>query len=490
MHKLKNFLFGEHSLRQTLAKNSFWLTVTNIGGNLIKMIVVIYAARLLGATEYGLFSYALGVAATFTIFSDLGLSWLIAIHLVQREKTQEAYLLTVMLLRVSFALAVIVLTVAVGPLIVKLPDAKLLIPIAALIMFFEDGRSLLTNFARAENRMDKEAFGYIVANILIVVFSLIGLRYSSTAWMLMLMYLVGNALGVLAMLAPVRKSVKEMFHKFQGFRFSFAIAKDILVVAIPFGLASALSTFMLNTDTLIIGWFRTATDLGYYAAALRPISAFSLIPTILVGSSLPLIARLAKEENRDLLKKLIERLIAVSFAVVLPLAVGGIILASPIIHFLYGKEYAGAIVSFQLLFVTLAITYPSSIVNNLIFSFKKLKIFTLAMIVGALGNAVLDLLFIPPFGIAGSVVATIGTLIIINSYVWHKAKEIQPFAIMPQLSRILVATSLMALCTFVLQLASINFFINIIISAVIYLCVLVVAREPLFKDVRALLHFQ
>ena len=484
--KLKNLLFGEHSIRQIIFKNSFWYAVSNIGSNLIRLFVVVYAARLLGAEQYGLFSYALSVAAMFTILSDFGLNYLLFVNIARRDENHELYFPTLIFLRGSLILAIILITIIIGPLITRFPEAKILIPLVALFVAFDDIRGFLISFVRAENRIDKEAFGAIITNIFIVAFSIIGLKHSPTSYTLTLTYLAGSVLGTLMIFFLVRKEVIRIF---RPFIFSFKLAKEILSVAVPFGLANVMWLLMTSTDTLVVGWFRPVVELGYYAAAQRPISALSLIPTIIAASSLALIARAAKEGEKERLKNILERLVPFSLAIILPMAVGGIIIASSIISFLYGVAYLPATLPFQLLLVTLVISYPAGIVTNLILAFKQQKTFTFAMIAGAVGNFILDLLLIPKFGIAGSVVATIFALAIINGYIWYGAKRLQPFEIMPFLPRIFTATILMGLVTFSLQLASINFFINIVVSAVVYLGILIIIKEPLLKDLKGVFRF-
>ena len=483
INRLKSFFINEQSIRQTLLKNSFWSTVSNTGSNVIKLVIIIYAARLLGAEQYGLFSYVLSIAATFTILSDLGLNYLFFINITRRDKNPEEYFPTLILMRIGLVVAVIFLTIAIGPLIIKFPEAKILIPLVALLVAFDDFRAFLNGFSRAENRIDKEAFGNIFTNILIVVLSLIGLKYAPTSYMLMFTYLLGSGLGTCVVFFIVRKDFTKIF---RPLKFSFKLAKDILVVTIPFSLASSMWMLMTNTDMFVIGWLRTAVDLGYYAAAQRPIMALSLVPTIIAASSLAIIARAAKEGAQETLKNLTERLITLSFAIVLPLAIGGIIIAPSLINLLYGAEYLPATLSFQLLFVTLVISYPAGIITNLILAFKQQKTFTIAMVAGALGNFLLDLLLIPYFGIAGSVVATIGALGIINGYIWYNAKKLLPFEVAPFLPRIVIATFFMGMFTLALHLADINFWMNIILSAFVYLGALIITKEPLLNELKGL----
>ncbi len=245
--------------------------------------------------------------------------------------------------------------------------------------------------------------------------------------------------------------------------------------------------FMINTDMLLVGWFRSAIELGYYAAAQRPISILFIIPGVLFASSFTIVGRLAKEGASDRLRILTERLTVFTIAVVLPVAVGGIIIAPSIIHFLYGAAYAPAVLPFALLFLTLIISYPASIVSTLILAHKRRKAYTFAMVAGAIGNVIFDLILIPPFGIAGSVAATIMALIIINGYMWYEAKKIQPFTILPFLPRIAMATLSMGIVTLALRLVMVNFFLNIIISAAVYLGLLIITREPLLKELKELL---
>src|SRR3989344_6534782 len=72
--RLKSFLFENTSAKQTIAKNTLWLTVSNFGGRLLKAVVVIYAARVLGTAGWGVFSYAVTLAGFMTLLMDLGIN--------------------------------------------------------------------------------------------------------------------------------------------------------------------------------------------------------------------------------------------------------------------------------------------------------------------------------------------------------------------------------------------------------------------------------
>ncbi|HCX45466.1 TPA: flippase, partial [Patescibacteria group bacterium] len=46
-----------------IVKNTLWLTGGEVTGRLIRAVLVVYAARTLGASDWGTFSYVLSLAA-------------------------------------------------------------------------------------------------------------------------------------------------------------------------------------------------------------------------------------------------------------------------------------------------------------------------------------------------------------------------------------------------------------------------------------------
>jgi len=72
--KIKDFLFKNTTTKQTVAKNTVWLSISQFGARIFKAFIIIYAARVLGAAGYGIFSYVVTLAGFFGIFVDLGIN--------------------------------------------------------------------------------------------------------------------------------------------------------------------------------------------------------------------------------------------------------------------------------------------------------------------------------------------------------------------------------------------------------------------------------
>src|SRR3989344_3595090 len=113
--RISDFLFKNIALRQTIAKNTFWIFVSQIGGRLIRAGIVIYAARIIGPTEYGVFSYAISLAAIFSIFTDLGLDTAILRQSSMYPERRDYYFSSGFIFKLFIMLASVVGFFILGP---------------------------------------------------------------------------------------------------------------------------------------------------------------------------------------------------------------------------------------------------------------------------------------------------------------------------------------------------------------------------------------
>src|ERR1700722_8763903 len=130
---IRSFLFKNTNSKQTVAKNTVWLSISNFGGRMIKAVIVIYAARVLGASEYGVFSYAITLAGFLSIFTDPGInSVLLRDASKASDEERSAIFSATGVLKLSLVLIGICTIIFIGPYFSTLPGAKILLPIAAL----------------------------------------------------------------------------------------------------------------------------------------------------------------------------------------------------------------------------------------------------------------------------------------------------------------------------------------------------------------------
>ena len=103
VEQVKSLFLENKTVRQTVVKNTFWLFFGNIFSRLIRAAILIYAARILGAGGWGVFSYALSIAGLFTIFIDFGINAVITRESVRDLSSQQKYFSTALGIKLVMA---------------------------------------------------------------------------------------------------------------------------------------------------------------------------------------------------------------------------------------------------------------------------------------------------------------------------------------------------------------------------------------------------
>jgi O-antigen/teichoic acid export membrane protein len=482
LKKIKSLLFTNKTAGQTIVKNTFWLMAGEIIGRLIRAGIVIYSARILGAGEYGIFSYAISVAAFITVFSDIGLSAVLTRETSKNPELRNKYLANSFFLKIILIGLNILFVLFIVPLISKLGGVNQLLPLVAVMIIFESLREFGFGFNRALEKMEREAFVKVILNLSIAILGFVAIFTHPSAYTLLIAYVLGALIGFLATVWFLRAHLRELFGKID-FSFAWHIFKN----AWPVGLLTVLGAVMINTDMIMLGWWLDKNPIGYYAAAQKIILLLYIIPTLLSSAAFPAFARLAHAANHERFRTILERTIAFAFLIGIPLAFGGLILSQETITLLYGAEYLPAVATFRTLMATMFVVFPSTIITNALFAYNQQKRFIWYVGLGAISNAFFNYLLIPRFGIEGAAVATLGSQILSNFLIWRAMKKVNYFVIIPRLTRILIAAVLMSIYAYGANKLGVSTLSIILTSIALYAVLLVVFKEPLIRQAQVTL---
>lgn len=483
LEKIKSLLFKNTSTRQTIAKNTFWLTVSNFGGRLVRAVIIIYAARVLGANGWGVFSYAITLIAFLTLFSDVGISPILNREISRTDDpAKRSRILSTSFFLKIFLLGICVLIVIfIAPRLSTVSGANAILPLISLVLIFDTLREFGFTICRALEKMEWDAGLFLLTNLAIVVFGFVFLYIAPTVKSFTYGYVVGTGIGAVAMFYVLRKNFAGLIKHFSG-----GLIKPILTSAWPFAIAGVLGMLLTNTDILLVGWMRSVEEVGFLSAVNRIIQLLYLVPSVLAVSLLPTFARLAGKDNAKM-RRAMERAVSIILLAGIPLAIGGFILGVPIIKTIFGDAYAPGIAAFKILSLTLPLGFLGTILSYAIFAFDQQRKLIVFSTIGGVLNVVLDLLLIPPFGITGSAWATFGAMLASNSYLWWQMNKINSFQVFVQLKKIVFAAVVMGFASLLLLDLGINVFVIITTAGALYFSILYLLKEPVIDEVRFVL---
>lgn len=467
---IKTLLFDNLSTKQTIFKNTFWLATASVINKFLKFVLFVYVARILGATEYGKFTFALAFIGLFTIFADIGLSQIITREFA-REKEKEREFSAILSLKIFLSLGTLILILVGSFFITPDPLIQKVIWILALCILIESFFSTIFAFLQARQKMEYQSLASMLETLLTVGAGLFILFYFPSVQNLSYSYLFAASITLIFILIFFHFKIQRLFLSLNK-----SIWQRFLSMSWPLALAGVAGVIFNQTDSVMLGYFGQITQTGWYNAAYRVIGV-TLIPTGLIATSFfPVLSKYFKE-SKEKLQKIWDYYMELMIFLAIPLTIGGIVLAPKIIDFIYGQDYTSAVLAFQILIIMAGIAFLNTPFYDLmIVSNQQAKIFWISLS-GAIINVILNLILIPKFSLYGAAVATIITQLLIFFLLVKltlKFTSIAPFDLRLLLSFIGVALSSLTMYFVISQspIYHLHILFSILIGAIAYFATL------------------
>jgi O-antigen/teichoic acid export membrane protein len=295
-----------------------------IVGTLVSLVAAALLFRHLGVQDTGRYVTALSLVAIVAALSDLGLTAVGIRELSMRPPEERSPLARDLLgLRITMTLvgSALVIGVAWAAYSPTLAAGVALACLGLLIQVTQDNFALrLMVELRLAWISALELVRQLLATMLTIALVLLGAR--------LLPFLgISTPVGAVTLSATVVfvRGAYSLAPSFSWRRW----AKFIRSV-LPYTLAVAASALYFRISVLLVSALSDSTQLGYFGASFRIIEVLAVVPTMLVGSALPIFSRAATEDHDRLgyalgrvfeVSLIVGSWVAVSIAVGAPFAI-------------------------------------------------------------------------------------------------------------------------------------------------------------------------
>ena len=393
---------------------------TGLAGYLFK----VYVARMIGAEALGIYALGMTIIAFLGVFSGLGLTQA-AVRFVPlytatgRSRQLRGFLLRAMLwlLGANAALALAVVTVGpwLGEHVYHTSELKRYLPLFALIMVLGAlttyGGQILQGYKDVARRTVITNFiGTPVVMILTVGFLLLGWGLWGYIFAQVVSAVV--VLGLL-MLAVWKLTPLEVFQEKGPWA---PLGSEVVAFGFAaFGI-SAMEFLLAQTDKILIGFYLNPKEVGIYALAMAVVAFVPIALQSVNQIFSPTIADLHSRGENELLERLFQTLTKWIFGFTVPLAIAVMVFAEPLMR-VFGADFASG---WPVLVIgtagQLANCGTGSVGYLLMMSGNQNRLVKVQATMTAL-LVLLNVLFIPRWGIMGAVV--VAALTNIGTNIWN-----------------------------------------------------------------------
>lgn len=356
-------------------------------------------AHRVDAGSFGIIAFAMAVVLYLGRVADAGIDLGVGVREVAAARGALGALVpAVLALRLVLAVG-LVATFGLAAMLWNATDGRIIALYTLTLLPLAAGtRWVLTGLERTAAVGAARTLGELVTLCGVALF----VHDANHLWRVPLAQLTGDSLATLLLAHRVRTLGIPVRPKWDG-----AVVARLKRHITPYVGSTLLGLVIFNSDLIFLRFLRDREAVGYYAAAYALISFLISISSAHLLTLLPALARLngASDAQRQLYRDAVARMLAV----VLPVAVGGALVADPLVRLAFGESFASAIPVLVLLLATVPLFAMRDIASCAILARGREGMVFRISALSAVLSVALNLLLIPPFGMFGAASATLLT---------------------------------------------------------------------------------
>ena len=374
--------------RKGLASNFSRLSASTTIQSVLGFITVVYLARILGPKVYGLYNYTWTLPLLFLIITQLGIpTWVTrqAASLKDVERTQrvqDAW-------NIMFWLGIMTTMGFIGMTIVlPMPALTKTLLLLWSSLLLQNSINPLWIYALDE-QLTIPAIGIIIGAALRLIGTVFLVRTQGQITLAIVIAMTALWIALIGSIGYLVLHHRLKLPRWPGWK---AIGITIRHSRV-FASLGAVSVLYSGIDIIILRHFSTLTQVGFYSVAQRPIVFLWSFVVSFLHTFYPVAGRMA-QENIQKLEHLTANILRMVLIVIVPIVIGTLVVAKPVIISLFGKPYQASAVPLMLLVVAWALSAIREVFAISLLSTFGEKLYLRGVLIGGIVNLLAMLGFV------------------------------------------------------------------------------------------------
>ncbi len=465
---------------QRIAKNAGIQYISRIIGTVFGLATLALLTRYLGDAGYGQYTVAASYLQFVGTLIDFGLNITATAMLSEPEADEKKILSNLFTLRLASAVVFFGGAAALALLFPWGSAIQLAIFAGTLSFVFLSLHQVLLGLFQKHLRLAYTAVSESVGRaVLLAAVFLVTVKGGGLVEVMLAMGLANMVMVALTLIFA------ERIQRF-SFGFDAAVVKAIVKRSWPIALSIVFNLIYLRGDIIIMKIVgRPDAEIGWYGAAYKPLDVITVIPIILMGLVLPIFVNAWRSGDRTRVDRIIRRAVDAVSLLAFPVLAGGVILATPLMVFISGVDFAPAGPLLALLVVAAFAVFYGALFGHLIVGVDRQRTMMIVYAADAVVSLALYLLLIPRFGAtAAAAVTVLSEAIIAIAAGVIVVRETRTKIIFYNTGKAFLASGLMAVA--VSMTDGVNVLLRILFGTAVYF-ILLIALRAIRKDEISLL---
>jgi O-antigen/teichoic acid export membrane protein len=461
-------------ISKRIIRNFLSLFLSNVVGQLFTLWAFVQIARIFGPEGFGKFSFAQVFALYFLFLADFGLQTFGARAIAQERGPISRLVWNITALRSILASACFILLLLVGLLLPEAEEVKLLIFISGIALF-PYALSLEWVFQGIE-KMEYIGVGRVLKGLVFAGLVFFFVRTQDQLSYAVIFSVAGffASSGVLLWLYVRKFGVS--FDRIEWQEFGNTVAS-----AFPLATGSMVTQINYNFGTLVLGFLLSDKDVGIFSAANKIVlflAAFGV--TAASNAILPQVVKAYRVSTMMFIHAL-KKLLRFFILLALPLGVGGTIVGSSIIDFLYSGAYRDAIIVFQISVWLVTVALYRVVVENALIAARRDRTYFIGYAMAGTVTVMGNFALIPMLGVVAPAIIALVSELAMFGYFVASCKFVRAVDILRMTVKPLIAAMIMgAFLTFF----PLNVFVLILVGVLLYFVMLLLLRSVTIQEIR------
>jgi O-antigen/teichoic acid export membrane protein len=380
--------------------------IASVISMLIGFVITILLGRYLGAGDLGLYRMVFTIYGIAMLFTAIGIPAAI-IKYVAEFKDDEAKsdaivssgVITSLIIGIVFSM-LFYFSSGIFEVLFNMPELSRLLKILSPVFPFALVGGALLGLLNGRREMKRYGAATILQSVLMLVVS-VSLIYCGFGVAGVVIGVVISSVGWCLYLLLITRDYFEI--TFEGYADN---TKTMLGFGVQIFGVNAINMINYQADIILIGYFLTATDVGYYAVAVGLSKFFWLIPQAIQTITYPATSEYWSNNNHSALQIMIDKSMKYTACVLFPVGLGVGFFSKEIITLIFGDAFIHAVLPLQILVMGTVVFGVVKAIGGSVTGMGRPDIGLKIVGISATTNVVLNLLLIPIYGISGAAVAT------------------------------------------------------------------------------------